>query len=99
MEAMGADEAIPLKVKLQEIQGEKHIEYKNIFHLTFSMNFSCNLTIPKYVGLGKGVSVGFGIVKDLGDSVEIEQEVFEELKIQAIELLQAETLKIKQPPI
>lgn len=67
MEAMGSEEVIPLKVKLQEIKGEKHIEYKNVFHLTFSMNFTCNLSIPNYIGLGKGVSVGFGIVKMLGD--------------------------------
>ena len=67
MEAIEADEAIPLKVKLLEIKGEKHIEYKNVFHLTFSLNFSCNLSIPNYVGLGKGVSVGFGIVKMLGE--------------------------------
>jgi len=65
MEAMGADEAIPLKVHLQEIKGEKHIEYKNVFHLTFSLNFTCNLSLPNYVGLGKGVSVGFGIVKNI----------------------------------
>jgi len=70
MDAMGSDEVIPLKVKLQEIKGEKHIEYKNVFHLTFSMNFTCNLSIPNYVGLGKGVSVGFGIVKQLGEKVE-----------------------------
>ncbi len=65
MDAMGSDEVIPLKVKLQEIKGEKHIEYKNVFHLTFSMNFTCNLSIPNYVGLGKGISVGFGIVKKI----------------------------------
>ena len=47
------------------MKGFKHIEYKNIFHLTFSMNFTCNLSIPNYVGLGKGVSVRFGIVKQL----------------------------------
>ncbi|MBK8818373.1 MAG: hypothetical protein IPN49_04515 [Saprospiraceae bacterium] len=70
MEAMGAEEPIPLKVKLQEIKGDKHIEYKGVFHLTFSLNFTCNLSIPNYVGLGKGVSVGFGIVKQLGEKVE-----------------------------
>lgn len=67
MDAMDADEVVPLKIRLQEIKSEKHIEYKSIFHLTFSLNFSCNLSIPNYVGLGKGVSVGFGIVKKLGD--------------------------------
>jgi len=68
MEAMGADETIPLKINLQEIKEEKHIEYKKIFPLTFSLNFSCNLSIPNYVGLGKGVSVGFGIVKMISDN-------------------------------
>ncbi|MBK7522793.1 MAG: hypothetical protein IPI53_01070 [Saprospiraceae bacterium] len=46
------------------------MEYKGVFHLTFSLNFTCNLSIPNYVGLGKGVSVGFGIVKQLGEKVE-----------------------------
>lgn len=67
MDAMNAIEPIPLKVKLQEIKQEKHIEYKDIFHLTFTLNFTCNLHIPNYVGLGKGVSVGFGIVKKLNN--------------------------------
>lgn len=67
MEATSAGEPVPLKVKLQEIKGDKHIEYKGVFHLTFSLNFTCNLSIPNFVGLGKGVSVGFGIVKRIGD--------------------------------
>lgn len=65
MEAMQAAEFVPLKVSLLEIKGEKHIEYKNIFHITFSLNFRCNLSIPNFVGLGKGVSVGFGNIKRL----------------------------------
>lgn len=67
MDAMGSEETLPLKVHLQEIKGEKHIEYKNVFHLTFSLNFTTNLSIPNYIGIGKGVSVGFGIVKQLSD--------------------------------
>ncbi len=67
MDAMNAEEPIPLKVKLQEIKHEKHIEYKDIFHLTFTLNFTSNLHIPNYVGLGKGVSVGLGIVKKLNN--------------------------------
>lgn len=68
MEAMQADTPIPLELRIQELKSEKYIEYKDVFHLTFSINFSCNLSIPNYIGLGKGVSVGFGIVKKLGDS-------------------------------
>lgn len=66
MEAMHAAEPVPLRVKILELKGEKYIEYKDVFHLTFSLNFSCNLTLPNHIGLGKGVSVGFGIVKQIG---------------------------------
>lgn len=59
MEVMGAEETIPLKLNLQEIKGEKHFEYENIVCLTFSINFTCNLSIPNNIGLG--------ILKQLGD--------------------------------
>jgi hypothetical protein len=55
----------PLQVKIMEINDEKFIEYKGVFHLTFNLVFRTNLDIPSYVGLGKGVSVGFGIVRPL----------------------------------
>lgn len=56
---------IPLKVKLIEIKDEKFIEYKGVFNLTFNITFKTNLNIPDYVGIGKGVSIGFGIVRQL----------------------------------
>ncbi len=74
MEAMEAPMSEPLKVQITEIKGEKYIEYKGVFHLTFSLNFTSNVSIPNYIGLGKGVSVGFGIVKKLGDGQEIKQK-------------------------
>ncbi|HUN17397.1 MAG TPA: CRISPR-associated endonuclease Cas6 [Saprospiraceae bacterium] len=67
MESMNAEEIVPLKVRILDIKSEKHIRYKDIFHLTFCINFSCNLSIPNYVGLGKGVSVGFGNVKKINE--------------------------------
>ncbi len=67
MEGLGIEENIPLQIVITELKGEKHIEYKDIFHLTFSLNFRSNLLIPDYVGIGKGVSVGFGIVKRIND--------------------------------
>lgn len=67
MEAVEANEPIPLKVIIEQIKEEKYIEYKGVFHLTFSINFISNLTMPNLIGLGKGVSVGFGIVKRLSN--------------------------------
>jgi hypothetical protein len=55
----------PVSVKILEIKEEKHIEYKENFQLTFTLNFKANIAIPDFVGLGKGVSVGFGIVKSI----------------------------------
>lgn len=64
---MNANLPAKLKTKILEIKNEKYIEYKGVFHLTFSMNFKTNLYIPNFIGLGKGTSIGFGIVKMLGD--------------------------------
>lgn len=68
MEAMGCQYPEDVRVTIKDIKGEKYIEYKNVFHLTFTLNFRCNLNILNYIGLGKGVSVGFGIIKKLGDT-------------------------------
>lgn len=54
-----------LHVKLLELKSEKHIEYKGVFHLTFCLNFECNINLPNYIGVGKGVSLGFGVVKQI----------------------------------
>ena len=64
-EAMDAAMIHPLQVKITRIESEKYIEYKGVFHLTFNLDFKTNLSIPLDVGIGKGVSIGFGIVKRL----------------------------------
>jgi hypothetical protein len=40
------------------------VEYKNVPLLGFTGEFRVNFTIPDFFGLGKGVSQGFGVVKD-----------------------------------
>lgn len=64
---MDANMPVDLNARILEIKNEKYIEYKGVFHLTFSLNFKTNLYIPNYVGIGKGTSIGFGIVKMLSD--------------------------------
>lgn len=66
-EEMNAHLPLPIQVEIINIKEEKYIEYKEIFHLTFTMVFKCNLLIPEYAGIGKGVSVGFGIVRQIED--------------------------------
>jgi len=38
------------------------IRYKNVKMMSFDIEFKSNVSIPDYVGLGKGASTGFGMV-------------------------------------
>jgi hypothetical protein len=38
----------------------------------FTINFSSNVSLPDFVGLGKGSSVGFGVVKGFGRNISAE---------------------------
>ena len=37
--------------------------YKGVKMMSFDIAFKSDVTIPDFVGLGKGVSIGFGMVK------------------------------------
>ena len=39
------------------------VTYKNLKVLTFTLDFKTNVSLPDFVGLGKGVSRGFGVVR------------------------------------
>jgi hypothetical protein len=66
----------PLKVTIHDIYKERWIEYRKVKLLAFDLKFSVNMTLPSYVGLGKAVSVGHGIVKRLKIANHIEQQYF-----------------------
>jgi hypothetical protein len=55
----------PIEVKIKSLDEPKPITFKSQRLLAFNAQFSCNVFIPNNIGLGKGVSVGFGIVKEL----------------------------------
>lgn len=42
---------------------EEWISYKGVKVLAFSLEFKTNASLPDYIGLGKGSSVGWGIVR------------------------------------
>ncbi len=56
---------VDLRVKIEKIKGSKYIEHKGVFHQSYHINFRTNLSLPNYIGIGKGSSVGFGIIKGL----------------------------------
>ena len=49
-------------VSLTSIEGERKYKYKGIKMQCFDVEFKCNVSLPDFVGLGKGVSLGFGMV-------------------------------------
>lgn len=40
-----------------------YCSFKGIRMLAFDLEFSLNLSLPDYIGLGKGVSLGFGVIE------------------------------------
>ena len=63
--AKGVDWWIAEQVTLTitQIKQIKPLSFKRKNLLAFSVNFKTNVSLPNYVGLGKGSSIGFGIVK------------------------------------
>lgn len=52
----------PVKLEILEITNTRLINYKNTKHLAFELKFNINLSLPPFIGLGKGTSIGNGIV-------------------------------------
>jgi len=70
--AKGIDWDIPreINLKIEDIRNEKLVTYKNIKLNAFDLVFNCNVSMPAYIGLGKGVSKGFGVVRQLKTQIE-----------------------------
>lgn len=50
----------PLCVKLEKIIDTYNVTFKGIKMMSFDLDFMANITMPDFLGLGKGVSHGFG---------------------------------------
>ncbi len=53
----------PIKLHIKEIKDTKSVTLKGKKIKGFDMDFTCNVFLPNYIGLGKSVSLGFGVVK------------------------------------
>lgn len=51
-----------IKVRIREIKRIKNLKYKNAHLLAFHLDFSSNVFLPNYIGLGKGASHGYGMI-------------------------------------
>ncbi len=60
-----------LEVTIDDILAEKAITYKKIRMLAFDVNFTSNAYLPNQLGLGKGVSKGFGVLRHVRKKEEL----------------------------
>lgn len=54
-----------IEVKITEIMVQRIEPYKNQEMQAFNLKFETNVSLPNYIGLGKGSSSGFGVVKEI----------------------------------
>lgn len=54
------------EVKITDLLKKEWIEHKGIKMLAFTLEFEANVSLPDFVGLGKGAGVGFGVVRRQG---------------------------------
>lgn len=52
-----------INLSLLDVIDKHELKYKNINMLGFSLKFKTDVLLPRYIALGKGVSLGFGIIK------------------------------------
>lgn len=53
-----------VNVEILDINNQKQCEYKGVMMLGMNIVFRTNVRLPQYVGLGKGVSLGFGTITE-----------------------------------
>jgi len=54
-----------IELKISNISSPKILSYKGVGLTGFDAEFTANIFLPNYLGLGKGVSHGFGALKQL----------------------------------
>lgn len=54
-----------LEVHIAKINEMKYLKYKKQYLLAFTLLFRTNTALPPFIGLGKGASMGFGVVKEI----------------------------------
>lgn len=56
-----------IEAKITEIENPRGYTYKGIEMLGFDLSFQTNVSLPNFIGLGRGVSVGYGMIRKMKD--------------------------------
>lgn len=54
-----------IEARIMEVENDKVLPYKGQKMQAFDLVFQTNVFLPNYIGLGKGVSLGFGTIKEI----------------------------------
>lgn len=52
----------PIKVQISEMEAPRLVRIKDQQIMAFNLTFNSNVSLPDYIGLGKSVSIGYGMV-------------------------------------
>ncbi|MCB9282948.1 MAG: hypothetical protein H6563_02655 [Lewinellaceae bacterium] len=58
-----------ITAKITQVKQIKALPFKGKDIWAFTLNFKTNVSLPNFIGLGKGSSVGFGVVKEIGGDI------------------------------
>lgn len=53
---------LTISCNLVDIESQYKVRYKDVDLTGFDVSFQCNVLLPQYIGLGKGVSMNHGVV-------------------------------------
>lgn len=54
-----------LDTRIQDLRDRRWVDYKAVKIMCFSLEFTARLHLPNYLGIGKGASTGWGVVRKL----------------------------------
>jgi hypothetical protein len=57
-----------ITLAIKEVPPPTVIKVKDTLRQAYTVNFNCNVFLPNFIGLGKNVSIGFGIVKQINQN-------------------------------
>jgi hypothetical protein len=63
---VGWNAAPHFEVKITDLLKKEWIDHKGIKMWAFTVEFEANVSLPDYIGLGKGAALGFGVVRRQG---------------------------------
>lgn len=58
----------PIELHIKQINNQKPVKLKGNTVLGFTLDFTTNVFLPNFIGLGKSVSLGYGVVREFRNS-------------------------------